>query len=611
MSRLKSPSLAIPASAMFGLIMLAVLPGARAESAPLADSEECLEIFVSPAGNDTWSGSSPYHVAGADGPLRNLEAALERLRELRTNSTPASAVCVCISLRTGTYPLTRTLEIGAAETGSDRARTIIRPHKRERVILSGGVALKRPVALGNGRYAFDLQGVCSNLEQRALFINGERRARSRTPKSGYFEIVQEFPRRMVTGKPRDSFGVGAELDERDQVLVGESELVALHYWSVSRFGIFAYDPAERKLTVDGITSHPDIWARLGKGGRYFYENLDPKDLAPGEWYRNGSRLEYLPTTDEAVLFTEAQPDVAFPCLPVLVSIADGAQNLRFENIRFQFAGDVQHGYHRSPAQAGIGPDTSSAIQVAAARDIVFSAIEISHVAGYALQLGPGTTHGKLIDSELADLGGGGIIIGDASNAYTRRTGIAEDVQTGNEVRNTLIRQGGKIRSDSVAIWIGDVGGNSVVGNTIQDFDYTGISVGWNWGGWKLSRNNRIEGNTITNIGREILSDLGGIYTLADLTGTVISNNIIQNVKAARYGGFGIYLDRGSTGAVVESNRIEGATQAGIALHFAQKNIIRGNDLALAEGLPLLLIIKPGTAPNDIEANSLSRAPQQK
>jgi parallel beta-helix repeat protein len=608
MPKLPPPSLAIPACVMFGLIMFAALPGARAESASLGDSEECLEIFISPAGNDTWSGRSLDHVAGADGPLRSLQAALKRVRELRAHPTDSS---ICISLRAGTYPLTRTLEIGVAETGAEGARTIIRTHKGEQVILSGGIVLMPPVSLSNGRYAFDLDGVCDNLHQRALFINGKRRARSRTPKSGYFEIDREFPRRRVAGKPRDSFGVGAELDERHRVINGESEVVALHYWSASRFGIFAYDPAERKLTVDGITSYPDVWARLGKGGRYFYENIDSSDLAPGEWYQHGSRLEYLPTIDEVESFAKAQAEAVFPCLPVLIAITEGAQNVRFEGIRFQFAGDVGSGYHRSPAQADIGPDTSSSIQVTAAHDIVFSEIEISHVADYAIQFDPRVKRGKLTESELADLGGGGVIIGDPSNAYTRRTGTAQDVQTGNEIRNTLIHQGGRIRSDAVAIWIGDVGGNSIAGNNIQDFDYTGISVGWTWGGWKLSRNNRIEGNIISNIGRSVLSDLGGIYTLADLTGTIISNNIIRDVKAARYGGFGIYLDRGSTGALVESNRIENATQAGIALHFAQQNTIRGNDVALAEGLPSLLVIKPGTAPNDIKANSFNRTPQQK
>ncbi len=153
----------------------------------------------------------------------------------------------------------------------------------------------------------------------------------------------------------------------------------------------------------------------------------------------------------------------------------------------------------------------------------------------------------------------------------------------------------------MAIWIGDVGGNKIAENVIENFGYTAISVGWPTGA-RQSRGNLIENNRISNIGRGLLSDLGGIYTLGDLAETVIRGNKIDNVRHAAYGGFGIYLDRESSGVEVSTNEVRNTGDAPIALHFAQSNRIVENRLCAVEGRPAILVIKAGKAENVIGNN---------
>ena len=111
---------------------------------------------------------------------------------------------------------------------------------------------------------------------------------------------------------------------------------------------------------------------------------------------------------------------------------------------------------------------------------------------------------------------------------------------------------------AVGIALGYVRHCTISHNFVSRVSYSGICVGWGWTPLNTGmENNRIVGNKVTHYARE-LYDAGGIYTLSNQPGSVISDNIISTPYPAPYAtndrGFRIYLDARTDGFTIENNR---------------------------------------------------------
>jgi hypothetical protein len=112
----------------------------------------------------------------------------------------------------------------------------------------------------------------------------------------------------------------------------------------------------------------------------------------------------------------------------------------------------------------------------------------------------------------------------------------------------------------------------------------GVSIGWTWG-YRESEayGNLIEYNYIHDVGiGDMLSDIGAIYTLGVQPGTRIRYNLIHDVHRRGYGGWGIYLDEGSTDILVEYNLVYRAQSSGFHQHYGRDNLVRNNIFAYSE-----------------------------
>ena len=114
---------------------------------------------------------------------------------------------------------------------------------------------------------------------------------------------------------------------------------------------------------------------------------------------------------------------------------------------------------------------------------------------------------------------------------------------------------------AVGIALGYVRHCTISKNYVSRVNYSGICIGWGWTPHDTGmKNNRIVGNKVVYYARQ-LYDAGGIYTLSNQPGSVISDNNIGAPYPAPYAtnnrAFRIYLDAHTDGFSIARNTTDG------------------------------------------------------
>ena len=343
--------------------------------------------------------------------------------------------------------------------------------------------------------------------------------------------------------------------------LSDVELVAHHLWITSRLPIKSVSDGVVEFTKPAVFKLADDYT--GGAAPFRAENV-------AEAF--GGRDEfYVDRANKCIYVTGA----TWPDRPRDLTIPVASQVLQMRNCRNVTVRDVEISNTEWDYPDGVSGDGQAAISVPGAVEVssskgcAFERCRFRTLGTYGIEFNSGSVGGSVVRCDLTDLGGGGVKIASGTKHTT--------------VEQCVIAGGGRLHAPAIGVWIADSGENVIRRNLISDFLYTGISIGWVWGyGPSNGNHNLIEGNVIHTIGQRELSDMGAIYNLGVSPGTVIRRNLIADVQSRGYGGWGIYLDEGSTDVVVEQNAVFGVRTGTFHQHYGRDNLIQHNLLCGAE-----------------------------
>ena len=474
------------------------------------------DLYVSPRGSDAAAGVSP------SSPLRTLARARDVARARGSATT--------IALADGVYELDEPLAFSA-----DDHDLVFEAAPGARPVLSAG---RRIGGWSVGADGFWHARVSPGERFAQLYVNGQRRVRPFLPRKGYYYAEKGFDPDPATGQTRFVARKGHFPDGDNPGM----EVCMFNVWTMSRSHVRAFNPSNRVVSL-ALPNGKRDFDTIGPGRWYRYDNVRTAFGEPGDWYLDPAEgvLTYVPMPGEMpekceVVAARHEHVATFSC----------ATNIVWRGITFAYAdyGVQTNGNYFGQAASG----QPGALQAERSKGIRFERCAVVHTGAYGISFIWGCEDCAVVGCELRDLGAGGVKIGDG-HVRDRKFVLVKNC----EVRDCLISEGGRVDPAGVGVWIGHAVGNTVAHCTIRDMYYSGISAGWNWGFAQTARDNVLEWNHIYDIGRHVLSDMGGIYLLGRQPGTVERYNHIHHVTRARNCAYGVYFDSGTSLVTVTNN----------------------------------------------------------
>ncbi len=544
------------------------------------------DFYVSPQGQDGWSGTHPEpNAGGTDGPFATLERAQRAVRELKarvfqpkgkaidvryvgTTYPYGKGKDIVVFLREGFYSLPAPLRF-TPEDGGERVETNLPSgafewhHLRDHYVTYAAYPGEKPVISGAGRVTQwrekDGLWVASFSGQvPALLVNGQKQTLARTPNSGYFTLAATpASTSEIPFKP-------GEIKSWPQMQ--DNRIVILLRWRSAYNSITRIDEnkgiAWLRTPEDGPGGHNGL---LVVPPRYYVENIKALLDAPGEWFYDQEKKEisYLPP---AGLNDANTTIVSVPQISRLIQVQGEenhpVRNLRFYNLIFEGAKenfrDFPHHYEATPGCVAVSFEYS--------HDCEFANSELRACGGLGMEIGYGCYQTRVFGNRFDGLEQGALAIsgtGDGANGklvqMNRETRI-----TGNVFSNC--GQGGGITLSAFHTlrttishnyftktgrpYTMDVGGGGLEGNSngeciveynhfddVQtDADDAGVIVVNG-----MTYNSHIRHNLIHGVERGFFSDNVAFWFDNMSSGWNVENNLYYDLEQAAMKTCGTYL----------------------------------------------------------------------
>jgi len=515
------------------------------------------EFYVSPEGDDEWTGTRPDPDED-DGPFRTVEAAQAAVRETVADGLDED---VTVYLRDGTYHRTEPIRFTDADSGRDGYEVVYRNYPGETPSVVGGYPVTSWTEDEDGVYRTEVE---TDREFASLFENGQRARIARSPSEGY--LAAEGP---VGDEPTFEF----YYEEGDLPAVENPAELRIHMWPggpEGEWSWFTHTVDVESVDEDSRTVRLSEEANyeIGPGSRYYFQNARELLDSPGEFYRDGSTVYYLPREtpidDQEIVAPDTESLVEFRGS----SPTNRVRDVRLDGLELQCT-------DRPAELPARGYDESGVVSLRHAEDVAIRNCHVRNGGMHGFLLEATTKSVEIVGNWIHDLGHTGVQVSGESRQ--RRPGVC-----GNRVVDNHVHDTGKFVGEGSGILLSDSPNNEIAHNRVHHTSRYCISLKSKRPGVLLgdthdgieatgetvrelthATNNVVEYNDVSHANLDS-QDTGAIESWGGGPGNVIHNNRIHDTTIQFSFGFGLYLDDAADGYTVTRNLFHdlGATEEG-------------------------------------------------
>lgn len=571
--------------------MLTGMEASAAETRQTADSRQSCDIGGTGATEEIFveaghaGGDGSYHA-----PFGSLEEARDYIRRLKENGAyPVNGIVV--NFREGVYPISETITLGAADSGTAAGPVIYQAYQNEKVEFVGGtffnpaeaaevteesavgrldssvVSKIKQIPLtdlglttedfgeidlrGSGTSFLFTMGYKNSIPYTDLYFENERMTLARWPnktEESPYTIVQTVLEpgtdSSVTDK-EEARGMTFTVDIPEEKLEkwqGAQDIWVHGFWyydwSDSSARLAEVDAANKKLT----TEHPSAYT-VRSGQRFYAYNILEELDEPGEWYLDKE-------TGNLYVYPPGEGDILISNFKKTILSVTGASDIQFKGLDFKGT-------------------RSSGIVIRNCTRVGIEDAFVCDTADYGVQIASSESC-YLKDSEICSTGAPGAGI-SGGNFTTLAPG-------NNYIDNCHIHNfAERDFTNTPGVHISGVG-NKLSHNEIHEAPHLAIRFNGN--------DNIMEYNNIYHVCKDA-DDAAAIYTFLGVVkrGNIIRHNYIHDMQSAstapgKIGIYGVYSDGGMCGNIIVSNVFENIAGSGGAVKLGNRDHTVANNIVV-------------------------------